>query len=40
LGLKDYFRRSIQRLIDHKSTIVPTKKSRLAIMILLRLSSL
>ncbi|MCS5551089.1 MAG: hypothetical protein NZ811_06180, partial [Gammaproteobacteria bacterium] len=29
LDLKDYFRRSIQRLIDHKSTIVPTKKKQI-----------
>ena len=40
LDLKDYFRRSIQRLIDHKSTSVPTIKSRLPMIILPRLSSL
>jgi len=35
-----YFRRSIHRLIDHKSTSVPTIKSRLPMIILPRLSSL
>jgi len=40
LDLKDYFRRSIQRLIDHKRTSVPTIKSRLPMIIVPRLSSL
>jgi len=38
--LKDYFRRSIQRLIDHKRIMVPTIKSRLPMIIVPRLSSL
>jgi len=40
LDLKDYFRRSIHRLIDHRRTMVPTKKSRLPMKIVPRLSSL
>jgi len=39
LDKKDYFRRSIQRLIDHKSTSVPTIKSRLPMIMLTKLST-